>query len=198
MDAEPSAFARRLGRAAERFGFAAAKRQVVVADGAKWIWNAVAELFPNAICIVDVWHAQERLWEVGRAMHGAGTARCRAWSETVCAALREGRVDDVLAELRRHAGDQAADRCAGYVENNRSRMRYPAYRERGLLIGSGMVESSCRTLVGERLKCAGMRWSKAGANDVMALRSCVRSELYDDFWRHRHKPPPIAASPPAH
>ena len=198
VDAEPSAFARRLRRAAERFGFAAAKRQVVVADGAKWIWNAVAELFPNAICIVDVWHAQERLWEVGRAVHGAGTARRRAWSETVCAALREGRVDDVLAELRGHAGDQAADQCAGYVENNRSRMRYPAYRERGLLIGSGMVESSCRTLVGERLKCAGMRWSKAGANDVMALRSCVRSELYDDFWHHRHRPPPIAASPLAH
>ena len=62
----------------------------------------------------------------------------------------------------------------------------------------GMVESSCRTLVGERLKCAGMRRSKAGANDVLALRSCVRSELYNDFWRHRHKPPPIAASPPAH
>ena len=77
-------------------------------------------------------------------------------------------------------------------------MRYPAYRERGLLIGSGMVESSCRTLVGERLKCAGMRWSRAGANDVMALRSCVRSELYDDFRRHRHKPQPSAASPLAH
>ena len=198
VDAEPSAFARRLRRAAERFGFAAAKRQAVVADGAKWIWNAVAELFPNAICIVDVWHAQERLWEVGRAVHGAGTARCRAWSETVCAALREGRVDDVLRELRRHAGDKTADQCVGYVENNRSRMRYPAYRERGLLIGSGMVESSCRTLVGERLKCAGMRWSRAGANDVMALRSCVRSELYDDFWRHRHKPQPSAASPLAH
>ena len=73
VDAEPSAFARRLRRAAERFGFAAAKRQVVVADGAKWVWNAVAELFPNAVCIVDVWHARERLWEVGRAV--AGPAR---------------------------------------------------------------------------------------------------------------------------
>ena len=32
-------------------------------------------------------------------------------------------------------------------------MRYPAYREMGLLIGSGMVESSCRTLVGEYPCC---------------------------------------------
>ena len=193
VDAEPSAFARRLWRAAERFGFAAAKRQVVVADGAKWIWNAAAELFPNAVCIVDIRHARERLWEVGRSVYGAGTELCRAWSEKVCAALSEGRVDDVLRELRRHAGDKTADQCVGYVENNRSRMRYPAYREMGLLIGSGMVESSCRTLVGERLKCSGMRWSRAGANDVMALRSCVRDERYDDFWRRRRKPPPMAA-----
>ena len=193
VDAEPSAFAQRLWRAAERFGFAAATRQVAIADGAKWIWNAVAELFPNAICIVDIWHARERLWEVGSAVYGTGTDLCQAWSEKVCAALSEGRVDDVLRELRRHAGDRTADQCVGYVENNRSRMRYPAYREMGLLIGSGMVESSCRTLVGERLKCAGMRWSRVGANDVMALRACVRSERYDDFWCHRHKPPPLAA-----
>ena len=78
VDAEPSAFARRLWRAAGRFGFAAAKRQVVVADGAKWIWNAVAELFPNAVCVVDIWHARERLWEVGRSVHGAGTELCRS------------------------------------------------------------------------------------------------------------------------
>ena len=130
---------------------------------------------------------------MGSAVYGAGTDLCQAWSEKVCAALSEGRVDDVLRELRRHAGDRTADQCIGYVENNRSRMRYPAYREMGLLIGSGMVESSCRTLVGERLKCAGMRWSRVGANDVMALRACVRSERYDDFWRHRHKPPPLAA-----
>ena len=193
VDAEPSAFARRLWRAAERFGFAAAKRQVVVADGAKWIWNAAAELFPNAVCIVDIRHARERLWEVGRAVYGAGTELCRAWSEKVCAALSEGRVEDVLRELRRHAGDKTADQCVGYFENNRGRMRYPAYREMGLLIGSGMVESSCRALVGERLKCSGMRWSRAGANDVMALRSCVRDERYDDFWRRRRKPAPMAA-----
>ncbi len=78
VDAEPSAFARRLWRAAERFGFAAAKRQVVVADGAKWIWNAAAELFPNAVRVVDIRHARERLREVGRAVYGAGTELCRA------------------------------------------------------------------------------------------------------------------------
>lgn len=197
-DAKPSPFAQRLWRAARRFGFAAAKRQVVIGDGAKWIWNTAAELFPNAVCIVDIWHARERLWEVGRALHGEGTARCKAWAEKVCEALSAGRIDDVLRELRERAGDPTADEAVGYFRNNRSRMRYPLYRAMGLLIGSGMVESSCGTLVAARFKRGGMRWSLAGANDVLPLRACVRSGLYDDFWRQRRGPPPPTAEPLAH
>lgn len=162
---------------------------MVIGDGAKWIWNTAAELFPNAICIVDVWHAWERLWEVGRAPHGEGSARCGAWAEKVCQALSEGRVADVLRELRAYAGEPAADKAALYFENNRERMRCPLYRDMGLLIGSGMVESSSGTLVGARFKRAGMRWSKAGANDILPLRACLRSGLYDGFRRQRRRLP---------
>ena len=197
-DPKPSPFAERLWRAAERFGFAAAKRQVVIGDGARWIWNTAAELFPNAVCIVDFWHASERLWGVGRALYGIGAQRCRAWSEKVCETLSQGRIDDVLRELREHAGEQTADEAVGYFENNRGRMRYPLYRGMGLLIGSGMVESSCGSLVGERFKRGGMHWSKAGVNDVLPVRSCIRSGLYDDFWRQRRGPPPLAVEQPAH
>ena len=187
-DSEPSAFARRTWLAASLFGFVLAKRKVVVADGAKWIWNVVAELFPGAVEIVDVWHAKERLWEVARAVYGSGTDLCRRWAEQICEALWEGRVDDVLAELRSHAPThEVAEKCVGHVEGNRHRMNYPRFRAMGLLVGSGMVESACGTLVGERLKRNGMRWSVAGANDIMALRCCIRNKRYDHFWRHRNK-----------
>lgn len=166
---------------------------MVIADGAKWIWNTVAELFPKAICIVDIRHAKERLWDVGRAVHGVGTDLCRAWAEKVCEALAAGRIEHVLEELRRHAGDKTADEAIGYFENNRSRMRYPEYRRMGLMIGSGMVESACGNLVAARFKRGGMRWSKAGANAILPLRACVQSGLYDDYWRHRRKRPPLAA-----
>ena len=72
------------------------------------------------------------------------------------------------------------------------------YRAMGLLIGSGVVESSCGTLVAARFKRGGMRWSKAGANDILPLRACIRSGLYDDFWRQRRGPPPPAAERLAH
>ena len=191
-DPEPSPFAKRLWRAAERFGFAVAKRQVVIGDSAKRICNTAAELFPKAVRVLDIRHAKEHLREVGRAVCGVGTNLCRAWSEKFCEALAEGRVDDVLEEPRRHAGDKTAREAIGCFEHNRSRMRYPEYRRIGLLIGSGMVESACGDLVA-LFKRGGMRWSKACANDIFALRACVQSGLYDDHWRYRRKPPPLAA-----
>ena len=97
------------------------------------------------------WHCPN-VWEVGRAVYGAGTA------------LSEGRIDDVLAALRRHGGSDEARPCAGYVETNHDRMRYPGFRAAGLPVGSGVVESACDTVAG-RLKRGGMHWVvKRGAN----------------------------------
>ena len=191
-DLEPSAFAERLRREARRAGFAAARVKVVLGDGAKWIWNVASELFPDAVEIVDVWHAREHLWEVARSVYGAGTALCGAWAGKACAALSEGRLDDVLAALRKHDGNDEARRCAGYVEANRARMRYPAFRAAGLPVGSGEVESSCGTVAG-RLRRGGMRWSvDGGANPILTLRCWWLDGRYDDFFKARARPPPMA------
>ena len=182
-DALPSPFGRRVWRAAKRFGFAKAARRVAIGDGAKWIWNTVAEMLPGCVEIVDLWHAKKHLWDVGKAVHGEGTERCAAWSLGVCRALEAGRVDDVQAALRAHAENcREAAKCVEYVEGNRHRMRYPVFRAMGLCVGSGAVESMCKGLVGERFKRRGMRWSVAGANAILALRAAIFNERYDDFW----------------
>ena len=156
---------------------------MVLGDGAKWIWNVASELFPDAVEIVDVWHAREHLWEVARSVYGAGTALCGAWAGKACAALSEGRLDDVLAALRKHDGNDEARRCAGYVEANRARMRYPAFRAAGLPVGSGEVESSCGTVAG-RLRRGGMRWSvDGGANPILTLRCWWLDGRYDTSSR---------------
>ena len=189
-DPQPSPFGQRVWRDAKRSGFPKAARRVVVGDGAKWIWNTAGEQLPGCIEIVDLWHAKERLWDVGKALHGAGTERCAAWSRDVCGALEEGRVDDVLAALRERAENcEEAGKCVDYVARNRRRMRYPTFRGMGLCIGSGAVESMCKGLVGERFKRRGMRWSVAGANAVLALRSAIFNDSYDDFWQQGPAPP---------
>ena len=191
-DPEPSAFAARLDREAERAGFAAARVKVVLGDGAKWIWNVAAETFPGARQIVDIWHAMEHLWAVGRAVYGAETALCKAWSKKVCAALSDGRLDDVAAALRKLGNNDEARRCIAYVENNRDRMRYPEFRAAGLPVGSGMVESACDAVAG-RLKRGGMRWSvERGANPILTLRCWWLDGRHDQFFEARAKPPPIA------
>ena len=81
-----------------------------------------------------------------------------------------------------HAGTcEPAGKCADYIEKNRGRMRYPDFRAQGLCVGSGIVESGCKMVVGSRLKQSGMRWTVHGANAILALRCCVLGGGYEDF-----------------
>ena len=95
-----------------------------------------------------------------------------------------GRADEVLAALRRAGGDEC-DKAAGYIAERRDRMRYDEYLARGLPIGSGRVEAACKTVVGRRLKCTGMRWTVAGANPVLWVRCARLSGWFDEYWDER-------------
>ncbi len=89
-------------------------------------------------------------------------------------------------------GTREALRCAGYVEANRARMRYPEFRAAGLPVGSGVVESACGAVAG-RLKRGGMRWSvENGANPMLALRCRWLDGRHDEFFKARARPPPLA------
>ena len=72
-----------------------------------------------------------------------------------------------------------------YFENNAPQMRYAQYREKKFFVGSGVVEAGRRTVIGQRLKQAGMHWSVRGANAIIALRCCILSSRFEDFWAAR-------------
>lgn len=187
-DTDPglSAFARRVGREAQRRGFGVAKRQVVLGDGASWIWNVTAEQFPEAIQIVDLYHAQEKIWDASKALHPGDPPRVQQWAEAGCEALIEGRLDDLLRALRSRAAEcEPVRQCTDYVERNRHRMQYAGFRAQGLSVGSGVIEAGCKTTIGTRLKRAGMHWTVDGANAIIALRCCYLSGRFEDFWESR-------------
>jgi hypothetical protein len=175
-------FGRRLALEAHRRGLEAAEEVVVLGDGAEWIWNLAAEHFPGAVEIVDWYHAAERIWELGRARYGEGTARTARWVERQLERLAKGEVRALVAAWRRlKCGAAAAavrDEQVGYFTNQAGRMAYGRYRARGLAIGSGMVEGGAKALIGAREKGPGMRWSAAGANAVAQ----VRTLLFNDAW----------------
>ena len=184
-DTEPSAFAARVQREARRRDFPHARRQVVIGDGALWIWNLADEMFPQAIQIVDLFHAKEHLWDVAKAIYGAGTETAERWARRRQDELDDGRLGALLRALGRHAQHDEARRGIGYIQRNRQRMRYPRFRAMGLCIASGNVEAGCKQVVGTRLKRAGMHWTVDGANAILALRCAVLSNRFDDFWRRR-------------
>ena len=133
-DDTPSQFAQRADREARRRGFDRAKRRVVLGDGAPWIWNLTEELFPGAIQIVDIYHAKGHLWDVAKAIYGAGSELGEHWAKQRRDELDEGKIGDILAALRvhKHANDEAR-KCLAYVIRNQNRMRYPQFRGAGLV-----------------------------------------------------------------
>ena len=185
-DTEPAPFARRIRREAQRRRIDTAPRQVILGDGAPWIWNFADEHFPDAIQIVDIFHAKGHLFESAKAIYGPGSEVGERWAKARREELDEGRVDDVIDALRRHAGTcEAARKDVEYFSNNRERMNYPTFRTMGLCVATGVVEAGCKHIIGSRLKRGGMRWSVAGANAIIALRCAVESNRFDDFWERR-------------
>ena len=151
-DPQPAAFAQRVDREAQRRGFDTADRQVVIGDGAPWIWNVAAEQFPDAIEIVDIYHAKQHLCDVAKAIYGPGTDLADRWAKDRRAELDAGRLCALVAALRIHVETTPeARKCIHYVFGNRHRMRYPQFRAKGLCISSGVVEAGCKQ-IGARLK----------------------------------------------
>jgi hypothetical protein len=80
----------------------------------------------------------------------------------------------------------------GYFENNAPRMRYHWFRQCGLFVGSGLVQAGCKSVIGHRLRRAGMHWTVNGADGIAALRCQQASRPEDQVWTARHDQIPAA------
>jgi hypothetical protein len=147
-------------------------REVVfVCDGAAWIWNLITTHYSKAVQIVDWYHAADRLHRVAHAAFSPGEARDR-WLDRTTTDLWDGRVTEVIyACANLGASCTEARDAETYFTNNQARMHYPDYRQAGYLIGSGTVESSCKQIVTQRLKCSGAQWLIPGAIDTAKARA---------------------------
>lgn len=140
-----------------------ARLLVFICDGAIWIWNLIAYYFPNAIQIVDWYHAADRLKRIAEQAFSNLTER-QAWLESVTEDLWQGRVELVIEACRSLAKtSNLARQSLAYYGDNRDRMRYAQFRAAGYLIGSGVIESGCKQIVTQRLKLPGAQWNLDGA-----------------------------------
>lgn len=136
---------------------------VFICDGAVWIWNLIIHYFPNAIQIVDWYHAADRLKRIAEEAFANPSER-RAWLENVTEDLWQGRVELVIEACQLLAKkSNLAKQSLLYYGNHMERMRYAQFRAAGYLIGSGVIESGCKQIVTQRLKLPGAQWNLDGA-----------------------------------
>ena len=180
-----------LRRQGAQVGMDRADRWLAISDGGAGLENWLTTNFGRVEAVIlDFYHPSEHLGDLAKAWHGAGTEAAAAQHHQWSHRLKHEGGDAVLKELR---GLDAATRpSAGavlretvvYFENQVHRMDYPNYVAKGWQIGSGPVESACKTVVGQRLKCAGMRWGEDGADEMCHLRALFASgeQQWDAYW----------------
>ena len=136
--------------------------------------------------IVDYYHASLRLTTIADALLLTSSQRT-VWLKRVRKLLLEpsgwGRVMRSIAGMVQEHGINPADKeevekAKRYLHRYQRFMNYSEYRSHGSPIGSGIVESACKQIVTERLKLSGMRWSHAGARQIMTLRSILLSQTW--------------------
>jgi hypothetical protein len=185
-----------LRKQAAQVGMAGADCWLGLCDGGNGLEDRLQENFPLVrIVILDFFHPAEKLTGLGRLLHPSDEARAQEQARQWCRLLKEEGGALLGALLREwdwppgRAGlAEAVDEVAGYLERNAHRTEYPEYLAQGWCIGSGAVESACKTVVGQRLKLAGMRWGEDGADALCHLRALYRGEKgqWEAFWNRKY------------
>jgi hypothetical protein len=163
-------------------------RLVKVADGALDNWDFLAKDLPPGIEVVDFYHAAEHLKRAFEHAYGEGSVKSHASFAEYRHVLLEvvDGVEKVIRTLAYHR--QRKPRCGplkqelGYFRRNRSRMDYARLRAQNLPIGSGVVEATCKTLVTQRMKRSGQRWSAHGGQAILTFRALAQSGRFDRAW----------------
>lgn len=182
-------FAGRVRAEADRLGVTTAPDVTVLADGAEWIWNLGADVFPQATGVLDAFHAIEHVAGAAKAVWGADTP---AAAERIGTGRRtllgEGKVGierwigERFGELPAGASGEPLIDLAGYLLKHPTRLGYEARLAAGRSIGSGLVEGSIKQFVNRRLKQTGARWKVRHVGPLVELAALIETPDWNALW----------------
>jgi hypothetical protein len=176
----------RLHWQAQALGLGRAQNILALADGAPWCWNLIQQRWPQAQPLLDFYHASQHLWEMSRALWGGNEESARAWVEPRLHQMRHGKEKQMLQELRevkrpRGEAGEVLRRNQQYFATHAGRMNYGTVARRGWPIGSGAVESACRSRQ-TRFKRPGQFWTTAGLRHLCALEEARSNGNWNQLW----------------
>ncbi len=172
-----------------RQGVPSAKLVAWVSDGGRGFWRLFRERFEQtATGILDFYHAAQHLW--AGAVAWLDAPRAQTWFEHARHQLRHGESAALFQELATAlelkdlpAGARdALQNLYNYLDKHRAHLDYERFKELGLPLGSGMVESACKWLIQQRFKGVGMRWSEDGFNHLLHLRLAWVNGRFDALF----------------
>jgi hypothetical protein len=177
------------------FGPQTDKTVQLVVDGESCLERQLRQLFPRAILTLDIRHAQERLWRVGRLLHPEGSEELAAWVEPLAELLYNGEVKTLLGRLEAvalrgpssKAKRASRNKAIEYLRKREGLMQYGLWREQDLVLASGVVEGAARHVVGERLDQSGMRWVVERAEAMLLLRCIEVNGDWEAFFAWSEK-----------
>jgi Uncharacterised protein family (UPF0236) len=167
--------------------------RVALTDGAESLQQRLQDQLPDFSLVLDIIHATEYLWNAANARWGETSAQRLPWIRQALSWLLDNQLDALLLDLQTQAqglpaaGQHTLAHVTAYLSRNRPFMDYQRYLALGWPIGTGVIEGACRHLVKDRFEQAGMRWSKAGAQSLLDLRSVAFNDDWDDFQRFRRQ-----------
>lgn len=179
-------------RMLERLGLTSTPRLSVLADGARWIWDEAAKRFKAVVdveWVVDVYHVSEHVNDCGKKMFGAGTPQAAAWGTSRVEELIElegpkfiERLKGCRAAAKDENARDALDALINYLSENGDSLWYRTRLAEGLPIGSGLIEGTCKNMIGKRLKLNNPRWRVRRAEHMAALRCLHYGKLWEAYW----------------
>jgi hypothetical protein len=185
-------FGRSLWLAAQRLGVELTALILFVADGGKWCWDICETHFSNAVQILDIFHVARHVIAAANVLLGTRSGEAKRWRKRILVQILGGRVEDVIRELEGldyvdEAKRKARKSLLTYLANNRARMDYPSYIEKGYPISSAMAEGACRHVIGTRMKGSGRRWDDDGGDAMARLRALKCSGQWKNHFRRRQE-----------
>jgi hypothetical protein len=167
------------------------KPVVCLMDGQKSLWYWKRERLARAVGILDIYHVMEWLWEAAHCFHPESSVEAEQFVHKYLAMMLEGNIGAVIGVFRRFANKlrgakkKSLERVTGFFHRNKTCMRYDKYIQAGYPIGSGVVEGGCRHVVRDRMELSGMRWTVAGAQAMLRLRTTKLAGNWQPFVENR-------------
>lgn len=157
---------------------------VFICDGAKWLWNYIDDCYPESIQILDYFHCKEHVCEFAKEFFKGEEANSQHFIDNVMDSLTNKEVEKALDKIRllvpgTKGKQKHKEKLLNYLTTNKKRIDYGTFSEKGLLIGSGAIEAAHRDVIQKRLKLSGQRWTIQGAQQVLNLRVCEKSNQWD-------------------